>query len=335
MGVALAVALLLQPAAADTVIMRNGDRLTGEVVRKAGGELLVRTHYAGPITLDWTQVRDVQLDTPAPVLLEDESVVSVASLTRQEDTLRMELPAARQPMTVPAQQVRMIQPEPWQTGDGGRFSGQVNLAFQDETGNTDSTELDVDATLSYQRRWSEVEVFGLLEYDTNDGERSTDEWNLNTKYTRRFPNTAWYGAAWLRLKHDFFADTRLRSIIGPALGYRLQPDGGGSFSAEAGPIHLHEDFYDQPDQGFWGPGIFVDFTQPLLQDHLEVYLHGMGFSALGDDNKDVWVSWAGFRVPLVAGFVGSIEYEIDHDSRPAVAAKTTDETLRLKLGYEW
>jgi hypothetical protein len=30
-----------------------------------------------------------------PVLLEDESVVSVASFTRQEDTLRMELPAAR------------------------------------------------------------------------------------------------------------------------------------------------------------------------------------------------------------------------------------------------
>jgi hypothetical protein len=25
----------------------------------------------------------------------------------------------------------------------------------------------------------------------------------------------------------------------------------------------------------------------------------------------------------------------DHDSRPAVDAKTTDETLRLKLGYEW
>ncbi|WP_295884650.1 DUF481 domain-containing protein [uncultured Thiohalocapsa sp.] len=43
----------------------------------------------------------------------------------------------------------------------------------------------------------------------------------------------------------------------------------------------------------------------------------------------------GFRVPLIAGFVGSMEYEIDHDSRPAVEAKTTDETVRLKLGYEW
>ncbi len=30
-----------------------------------------------------------------------------------------------------------------------------------------------------------------------------------------------------------------------------------------------------------------------------------------------------------------MEYEIDHDSRPAVEAKTTDETVRLKLGYEW
>lgn len=73
MGFALAVALLMQPAAADTIIMRNGDRLTGKVVRKEGGELLVRTDYAGTIALDWTQVRDIQLDPPVPVLLENES----------------------------------------------------------------------------------------------------------------------------------------------------------------------------------------------------------------------------------------------------------------------
>jgi hypothetical protein len=41
------------------------------------------------------------------------------------------------------------------------------------------------------------------------------------------------------------------------------------------------------------------------------------------------------RVPLVSGFVGSVEYELEYDSDPAVESKDTDTTLRLKLGYEW
>ena len=118
------------------------------------------------------------------------------------------------------------------------------------------------------------------------------------------------------------------------MGYAFQTD-NGSPNIEIGPTRVGEDFDDQPDQTFRGPGLFVDYTQGLLQERLELYLHGMGFTALGDDDKDLWVSWGGFRVPLVAGFVGSIKYEVDHDSRPAVEAKSTDETVRLKLGYEW
>jgi hypothetical protein len=38
---------------------------------------------------------------------------------------------------------------------------------------------------------------------------------------------------------------------------------------------------------------------------------------------------------MLAGFVASLEYELDYDSDPALEAKTTDTTLRLKLGYEW
>jgi hypothetical protein len=37
----------------------------------------------------------------------------------------------------------------------------------------------------------------------------------------------------------------------------------------------------------------------------------------------------------MAGFVGSIEYEVDHDDPPVVDAMSIDETLRLKIGYQW
>ena len=71
----------------------------------------------------------------------------------------------------------------------------------------------------------------------------------------------------------------------------------------------------------------MDYERGVLGERLEVYLHGMGFTALSDTDKDVWVSWAGLRIPLSRGFVGAFEYEIDSDNPPAVDAKPTDETL--------
>lgn len=59
----------------------------------------------------------------------------------------------------------------------------------------------------------------------------------------------------------------------------------------------------------------------------------MGFNAFSGQSKDLWISWTGFRVSLIGGFVGSLEYEIHYDSDPAQAAKTTDKALRIKLGY--
>ncbi len=171
-------------------------------------------------------------------------------------------------------------------------------------------------------------------YDTTRGVESTNRWNLNTRYSRFFPDRPWYGAAHLRLKKDRFADVRLRTIAAPGVGYGFDT-GATRINVELGPTYVNEDYYSNANGSYWGPGLFVDLEQDLLGERLEVYLHGMGFASLGNENKDILVSWAGLRVPLAGGFVGGIEYEIDHDNPPAVEARSTDETLRLKLGYEW
>ena len=51
---ALALSLWAGTAVADTVVLENGDRLTGTVDSIAGGRLVLTTEYAGnvPIKLD-------------------------------------------------------------------------------------------------------------------------------------------------------------------------------------------------------------------------------------------------------------------------------------------
>ena len=53
---------------ADQVILKNGDRLTGEVVRQTDGNLVFKTKYAGEVVIKWDEVQ--QLETDATVRLE-------------------------------------------------------------------------------------------------------------------------------------------------------------------------------------------------------------------------------------------------------------------------
>jgi putative salt-induced outer membrane protein YdiY len=262
-------------------------------------------------------------------------VVEVAAIRRDQGRLRLQPPDADPPIAVAPERVEVVNPEPWELGRGHRLSGAVNVGLQDSQGNSTSTELDLDFNLSYRRRWDEFESFGQVDYDTTRETKTTEQWSLRNKYIRRFPHTPWYGAVWLRFRHDLFADLRLRTIIGPGLGYQLQESEDTRLSVEFGPVHIREDYYDQNDLDHWGPGLFMDYEQDLLGDRVQLYLNGMGFTTVSGDSLDIWNSWAGLRIPLVGGFVSSIEYEVDYNSSPAEGAKTTDETLRLKMGYQW
>jgi ATP/maltotriose-dependent transcriptional regulator MalT len=68
---------------ADEVTISNGDRLTGEVIRQDADVLELKTTYAGTLKIQWTEVREVVLDAPSQVLLDDETVLDVLELLAQ------------------------------------------------------------------------------------------------------------------------------------------------------------------------------------------------------------------------------------------------------------
>jgi hypothetical protein len=59
----LLAAMLLSTAAwADTVVLKNGDRLTGAVTQIAGGKLTLHTDYAGDVAISFDKVSSVKMD---------------------------------------------------------------------------------------------------------------------------------------------------------------------------------------------------------------------------------------------------------------------------------
>ena len=74
-------------------------------------------------------------------------------------------------MTVEPARVKVIEPEPWELGEGYRLDGRVNFALKSERGNNDKNEIDLDLQLDYRRRWHRLQSWGQLEYDTQSGQQ--------------------------------------------------------------------------------------------------------------------------------------------------------------------
>jgi len=56
---------------ADQVVMKNGDRVTGAIVKQDGKTITIRTDNFGVVTAPWDKVASVQSDQPVNVVLKD------------------------------------------------------------------------------------------------------------------------------------------------------------------------------------------------------------------------------------------------------------------------
>src|ERR1039457_7077054 len=75
LSLSLLVCLGASAAWADQVVMKNGDRVTGSIIKKDGKNLTIKTDHFGVVTTSWDQVESVRADKPVHVVLADGKTV--------------------------------------------------------------------------------------------------------------------------------------------------------------------------------------------------------------------------------------------------------------------
>jgi hypothetical protein len=150
----------------DVLVMKNGDRLTGEVKSLSGGVLKVDLNYVdGTVAIDWLNV--ARLESPALFLvqLQDGSIYSGRVITPDSlggipVKIEIQPNLGQEPLSVDKSQVvRMTQ-----TSESllERFSGSFTIGALYSKGNS-TTQYSVGSELDYQQiRWG-----SRLRYNSN------------------------------------------------------------------------------------------------------------------------------------------------------------------------
>jgi len=169
---------------ADELLMRDGSRLLGKVIKREGGKLEFETSYAGVIKVKWDEVSELHADEPMKLMLKDKNTLTTQHIKNTEAGILLDdnIEADQSTESLAQAELEYINPDPWRTGDGYKLDGHINFALSKERGNTDKDEIDADADLTWRFLDNRLRMFGEFERDRNDSKKTKDKWKLSNNF---------------------------------------------------------------------------------------------------------------------------------------------------------
>jgi len=89
--------LLVSSTRADQVVLKNGDRLTGKIVSGDGKTLLLKSEFAGDVTIQWDAITDIESSDNIHITLKDGTHLSGKVTTQDGKFVVAGAPAAPTP----------------------------------------------------------------------------------------------------------------------------------------------------------------------------------------------------------------------------------------------
>ncbi len=242
----------------DEVVMENGDRLTGTVVRVEGGKLILKSEYAGEVSIPVEKVKTLAMEGPAEVHLSSGEVIKGKIKITEGGRVAVEPSPDREATTVDWKKVAAINPPPQ------KWRGNISVGGSLESGNTDRKSASVAAEAS---RRTEQDRFGLrflFNYAEDEDDISARNTFGAAKYdyffTRRF-----FGYLAVDMLNDEFKDYRLRAAAGPGVGYQIWDDPVKSLMVEAGISYIWEDHYIGEDVDYPAARLGADIRWQIFK----------------------------------------------------------------------
>jgi putative salt-induced outer membrane protein YdiY len=327
-----AAVVLSGTAAADVVILKNGDRITGTVERIRGGKVEIDTPYAGAVSIDAEAIESVSTDREVTVIMKDYSRL-IGPLRAVPGRITVQTEADRPPVPVDPKRVQVMLPGRLTEKDW-RVTGRVTLGVSDTAGNTEVQRLNGDAEVVARRnrdRW------GFAARGNEATERGTEtEMNavVALKYDR-FITERWYGYGGGTLEHDRFKDLRLRSTVGAGAGHQFIESHRLNLALESGLDRVTTDYFGGADTRFQALRLASRFDWWLWPGVVQLFNNNQGFVSLSDVRTSFLRTQSGLRFPLRAGFMASLGLNLDWDGNPAPGRESVDRQLVMSLGYKW
>src|SRR5580698_4373742 len=228
-GIFAAAMALASAAVADTVVLKNGDHLTGTVEVSDGKDVTLKTDYAGEIKIQWSAVQELKTDKPIYIVTPDKKTVSgtvttdgsnLVIHTTNNGTVQV---ALAQVTVLRSSDVETAYEKSLHPGLLEAWKGGVNLGFAVARGNSETTNLTTGFTADRKTSTDETTAYFTSLYSTNDKTSGSTIANSivgGLKYDHNLTKKVFvFGSG--DFTHDGLQFLNVRAIYSGGLGYHL------------------------------------------------------------------------------------------------------------------
>jgi len=261
--VVMAVAVVLSASAlfADTVTLKNGDRVTGAIVKKDGGSLTVASEQMGAVVIPWEHIRSIEAMGPAHIALKDGKTVdgafsfdgSEVTAASGEKIAVADIDAIRDDAEQAAY-IRLLNP-----GWGELWTGTGTFGIAGTSGNSRTSTYNVganadrvtrnDKTSFYFNAVTASALVNGVDEDTAEAVRG------GASYSHDVSSKLFFNV-FNDYEYDHFQDLDLRMVLGGGFGYHAVDSGRHKLDLLGGASYNHSKFDDDLTQDaaeiYWG-----------------------------------------------------------------------------------
>ncbi len=232
-----------QAVCADTVVLKNGDTITGKITGGSKGTLVISTDYSSPITVKKNTIKKITMEKPLNVQLKNGTSIKGKFALGNNGNLEIQTGQGASAGTVNWNQIRALNPPP------SSVSGSLTAGANTQAGNAHVLSASIGADVFWKSSWDNAGLRFLYNYAQNAGIMSARNAYGSAKYEHLFTD-AFYGYADMEMLTDKFRDLRVRTAEGPGVGYQVWSGPSGTLSVEAGYSYFTEDHFVGKD-GEW------------------------------------------------------------------------------------
>ena len=219
---------LFQFAFADQIVLKNGDRLTGTITKSDDKDFVIKTDFAGEVTVQWPAIQEINSTQPLHFGLKDGKTVSGAVKTTDG---KIEVaPAGKEPVTVAKDEITFIRndaeeatydkalhPKLTQGWEGG-----ANVGFALTGGNSETENLAIAFTADRKTAKDHIAAYANSVFAEDNAPGATpsttaQETQGGARYDRNF-GARMFGFGGADFQTDQLQSLDLRSVFSGGLG---------------------------------------------------------------------------------------------------------------------
>jgi len=335
----------LYAAKDDVVVMKNGDRFTGEIKQLQYGQLLFKSAYmAANVNLDWERVEQITSRERFRVELSDGRTF-IGTISKGEGVERIDLigeeqdheeerPELEREQAFEQSEVVVVnrqQRSVWQ-----RMDGSIDYGFNFNSGNN-QTQSTLNAAFSYPWGQNSVNATASQVFNSQNEAENTKRTDFVLGYEHAFARK-WYAASLLNLQQSNQQQLALRASFGGGGGRRLIRTNRMELRTMFGAVMTREKFSDVDASTPFTTGgegvIAVDFST-FKFDSSSVKLQTSVFPSLTTPGRYRVSANLGVYFDMWSDLYWSINIYENYDSKPPQDTRKNEFGIGMGLGWSF